>query len=105
MNNIKKLIFKTQTQESIPPIGIPSTVKRGAQSCLGGICTLHDSVVEIIVYTATGNIEAGEIIYSDSNLTTPYLTNSFLKEDLGINVYGVDSFGMLYLNCITDEGC
>ena len=108
MNNFKKNIYRTENDIDSLPIGIlVFGAKRGNSNCSGGLCTLNNSVIDIIIYTTDGHMSVGQTIYSDINLTTPYLTANYVSESIfGIyEVFTVDGSGVLNFKCVSDGGC
>lgn len=105
MNDFKKNIYKSIIEDILPEIGVIVSAKRGISSCLGELCTLNNTVIDISIYTSDGDMADGQTVYADIYLTVPYITGNVIKKTDDIFLFTVDGSGILHLVCITDEGC
>jgi len=72
MNNIKKLIFKTQTELSSPPV-TTGTYYSGTYACIGGFVNINSPVLRgSIYYVGDLNVPFSvTAVFSDAALTIP----------------------------------
>lgn len=95
MNNIKKLIFKTQTDNETPPSYYDWAVSEGTQICSEGYVDIGGTIANITVYSSIFKDDwvEGTILYDDIAMTIP-TTATFLRSITG------GTIGLLYISLI-----
>jgi len=73
MNNIKKLIFKTQTESITPPTTYSWDVSVGTEICNLGYVDIGGTITTATIYTSVNkdDWDVGTVVYDDIALTIP----------------------------------
>jgi len=70
MNNFKKNIYRTTTEDTILPPSFEYSMKVGNYACIGGMYGISSFVFQT-VYSNTSPIIVGSLLYDDNTLITP----------------------------------